>query len=76
MASLNAGHIPCLSVITDLRMVDPMRMRHLPFPIGESEANEWMRCMSESMLEVGIPDAARVFLEARFSPLADHMVNR
>lgn len=53
-----------------------LRMRHLPFPIGPEEAEEWMRCMRLTMEETVAGDDLRSFLETRLKPLADHMVNR
>lgn len=53
-----------------------LRMRHLPFPIGSVEAEEWMRCMRKAMKRTGIDDPLRSFLEERFGPLALHMRNQ
>lgn len=53
-----------------------LRMRHLPFPIGDTEAAEWMRCMREAMGRVEIDEPLRTFLDEGFGPLADHMKNR
>jgi hemoglobin len=53
-----------------------LRMRHMPFPIGTEEANEWMRCMGLAMDRAGIAEPLRSFLEERFGPLALHMRNR
>lgn len=53
-----------------------LRMRHLPFPIGQSEADEWMRCMRLAMTETGLRLDVEAYLEARLGPLALHMVNR
>lgn len=53
-----------------------LRMRHMPFPIGEVEATEWMRCMRMAMERVDIDEPLRSFLEERLEPLAQHMRNR
>jgi hemoglobin len=53
-----------------------LRMRHFPFPIGDEEAKEWMRCMRLAMEGTAVRGDVRGFLEARLVPLADHMVNR
>jgi hemoglobin len=53
-----------------------LRMRHMPFAIGEHEAAEWMRCMLTAMDRAEIEEPLRTFLEARFAPLADHMKNQ
>lgn len=53
-----------------------LRMRHMPFPIGKHEAEEWLRCMRIAMDRVGIEGSIRAFLEDRFEPLAAHMRNQ
>lgn len=53
-----------------------LRMRHIPFPIGDAEAAEWMLCMREAMTRVPIAEPLRTFLDERFTPLAEHMRNR
>jgi hemoglobin len=53
-----------------------LRRRHLPYPIGPQERDEWLMCMRRAMDET-IPDAelrARLYLAMQ--PLAEHMVNR
>lgn len=53
-----------------------LRMRHLPFPIDDVAAVEWLRCMNLALDRVGVTGDLRVFLESRLAPLADHMKNR
>ena len=53
-----------------------LRMRHMPFSIGEAEAAEWMRCMRIAMARTEVPESLRDFLDARFGQLAVHMRNR
>lgn len=53
-----------------------LRMRHLPFPIGSSEAEEWMRCMRLAMDRAETPEPLRTFLDDRLGPLAAHMRNQ
>jgi hemoglobin len=53
-----------------------LRMRHFPFPIDETAATEWMRCMRQALDRVGIGGDLRDFLESRLAPLAEHMKNR
>jgi hemoglobin len=53
-----------------------LRMRHMPFPIGDAEADEWMRCMRLALDRAGIEDPLRSFLEERFGPLTLHMRNQ
>lgn len=53
-----------------------LRARHMPFPIGDRERDQWMICMTKAV-EASIPDAA---LQRRlidfFSVVADSMKNR
>lgn len=53
-----------------------LRMRHLPFPIGSAEAEEWMRCMRIAMKRTGVGEPLRSFLDERLASLALHMRNR
>lgn len=53
-----------------------LRARHLPFPIGEDERDQWLRCMDRALDEQDMPDALRAFLRERFHGLADHMRNQ
>jgi hemoglobin len=53
-----------------------LRARHLPFPIGERERDQWLRCMGLALAEVGMPDFVREQLLARFAPVADFMRNQ
>lgn len=53
-----------------------LRMRHMPFPIGDDEAGEWMRCMRLAMERSGVGEPLSGFLESRFRDLALHMRNQ
>lgn len=53
-----------------------LRMRHAPFPIGESERDQWLACMAEAMDTCSIEGALREFLDARFAHVADFMRNK
>jgi hemoglobin len=53
-----------------------LRMRHIPFPIGTSEADEWMRCMRMGMDRADVGEPLRTFLDDRFAQLALHMRNK
>lgn len=61
---------------TEKRGHPQLRRRHLPFPIGMAEADEWMRCMREAMDQTGVKGPIRGFLESKFEPLAHHMINQ
>ena len=52
-----------------------LRMRHFPFAIGETEANEWMRCMRLAMREVGVSEPLGTYLDARLEQTAHHVRN-
>jgi len=53
-----------------------LRMRHLPFSIGERERDEWIWCMDRSLDEHEMPDSLRADLKDKLHALADHMRNR
>lgn len=53
-----------------------LRARHLPFPIGEKERDEWMLCMREAMTRVGLDDRLKSQLESAFFRTADFMRNQ
>jgi hemoglobin len=53
-----------------------LRARHLPFPIGESERDQWMACMVRAMEVVGIEPTLRERLTASFANTADWMRNK
>lgn len=53
-----------------------LRARHLPFPIGNNEAIQWMQCMTQAMTEVIESPELRNWLEGQLNQLAAHMRNR
>jgi len=53
-----------------------LRQRHLPFPIGDAERDQWMLCMKQA-LEEEVEDATlRTELQAAFQKVADFMRNQ
>jgi len=52
-----------------------LRARHMPFPIGIKERDQWLACMDEAMGETGVPHALRVRLKDSFFQTADWMRN-
>ncbi|PAY15314.1 globin, partial [Rhodopirellula sp. SM50] len=53
-----------------------LRARHLPFPIGESERDQWLLCMNRAIDEL-VDDPLLVSqLKMTFFRTADHMRNR
>jgi len=53
-----------------------LRARHLPFPIGRLERDQWLACMQRAMEEVGVEADLRRELTQAFARTADHMRNR
>ncbi len=53
-----------------------LRMRHITFPIGESERDQWMQCMIQAMQDVIEDEALREELKAAFYKTADFMRNK
>jgi hemoglobin len=53
-----------------------LRARHLPFPIGNRERDQWMSCMLRAMQDVGLDEGVQKELAQSFSKTADHMRNR
>ncbi len=53
-----------------------MRMRHLPFAIGEEEVTSWLDAMARSLDDNDVHGDVRAFLDDRIGALAHHMRNR
>ena len=53
-----------------------LRARHMPFPIGVLERDQWLACMDQAMGETGVPPALRERLRESFFQTADWMRNR
>ncbi|MEM9282122.1 MAG: globin [Verrucomicrobiota bacterium] len=53
-----------------------LRMRHMPFSIGEAERDRWLELMAEAIEEIGLQGEARDLLFAFFDQVADFMRNR
>jgi hemoglobin len=53
-----------------------LRARHLPFAIGESERDQWMRCMDGALAHVGVDEDLRAKLLVSFFQTADWMRNQ
>ena len=53
-----------------------LRARHLPYPIGIAERDQWMACMSQAMREMSIDEAMSVRLTESFFGTADWMRNK
>lgn len=53
-----------------------LRGRHMPFPIGEVERDQWLACMNRAMDDCQIEGEIRTFLNQRFAHVADFMRNK
>lgn len=53
-----------------------LRARHLPFPIGDTERDQWLLCMDKALNDMPVDEAVRQQLGKAFSDMADHMRNR
>ncbi|MBS1808881.1 MAG: group II truncated hemoglobin [Acidobacteria bacterium] len=53
-----------------------LRARHTPFPIGESERDQWLMCMQQSVNELDVEQKWRDFLMEKLNGLADFMRNK
>jgi len=53
-----------------------LRQRHMPFPIGEAERDQWMLCMTRALDELEINNELKEELTAAFYKTADFMRNR
>ncbi len=52
-----------------------LRMRHLPFPIGPNERDQWLLCMAKALEVRGVDPAKAKFLMAALHRVAHHMIN-
>jgi hemoglobin len=53
-----------------------LRMRHMPFPIADSERDQWMACMGRALAETVDNAALREELKDAFYKIADFMRNQ
>lgn len=53
-----------------------LRMRHAPFPIDQTAADEWTRCLRTALDRVGIDGDLREFLARELGRAADQLRNR
>lgn len=52
-----------------------LRMRHFPFPIGNSARDAWLACMDRALAECVADPDVRKMLGAAFWRMADHLRN-
>ena len=53
-----------------------LRQRHMPFPIGKAERDEWLWCMNKAVSERGFDIPLAEYLMERFTQIANSMQNR
>ena len=53
-----------------------LRKRHMPFPIGEEERDQWLLCMERAMEEMDLEPELHRHLSDAFFRTADFMRNR
>lgn len=53
-----------------------LRARHLPFPIGATERDQWLNCMKQAMVDLQLDERLRSQLAHLFAQTANHMRNR
>lgn len=53
-----------------------LRRRHLPYPIGSQERDEWLMCMRRAMAETIADEQLRHALYLAMEPIAEHMRNQ
>ncbi len=52
-----------------------LRMRHMPFAIGQTEAEEWVRCMRDALEQTGVAEPLRTYLHTHLEKQAHHVRN-
>jgi hemoglobin len=53
-----------------------LRQRHMPFPIGERERDQWLWCMKKAIDESDFIPAVKEHLKSRFTEVADFLRNQ
>jgi hemoglobin len=53
-----------------------LRARHLPFPIGTEERDQWLMCMRKALDQMDIDTMFREQLMSSFTQTANHMMNK
>ena len=53
-----------------------LRQRHMPFPIGRAEREEWLWCMNKALQEAQLEPQLYDYLMKRFNEIANSMQNR
>jgi hemoglobin len=53
-----------------------LRQRHMPFPIGKAERDEWLWCMNKALDESPFEAQVIEYIKGRFIEIANSMQNR
>ena len=53
-----------------------LRARHLPFPIGTDERDQWLMCMKKALDKLDFDAMFREQLMSSFIQTANHMMNK
>jgi hemoglobin len=53
-----------------------LRQRHMPFPIGKVERDEWLWCMEKALQETQSDPQLIEYLKTKFTEIANSMQNR
>ena len=53
-----------------------LRARHMPYPIGIRERDQWLACMKQAMVETGVDAELQTRLDQAFFQTADWMRNK
>jgi hemoglobin len=53
-----------------------LRQRHMPFPIGKEERDEWLWCMDKALHEMPFDAQLVEYLMGKFTEIATSMQNR
>ncbi len=53
-----------------------LRTRHLPFPIGHKERDQWLMCMQKALNELKLDTMFKEQLMSSFTQTANHMMNK
>ena len=53
-----------------------LRQRHMPFPIGKAERDQWLWCIDKALAESPFDSQLIEYLKGRFAEIANSMQNR
>ena len=53
-----------------------LRARHLPFPVGIEERDQWLMCMKKALNEMDVDTMFKEQLMSSFTQTANHMMNK